>query len=389
MTATHLPHHYPRYSRDVPREAPRVSAKSRFARQYFLTHRTGFVFERKVLCNNKLLQKEAIKVFRSIQRIMGDRAGPPPSGPSLHNGSMAILHSTTNSVLLEEERWLLGVGLVESVFKGWQLLCVLLVTFPPSKNFEGSLQSYIQQATSQQEGSVDVMAKYCLRRLDNIGRKGPRGKAPTLAEIETASDASIPPPIFGELLDVIYRQQRNHPHQKASSAVCELNFDKGYYTLDGFDDPTILASCLKLWLRELCDPLVPEELYNDCIEHAQEPETCVQIVQRLPTINQRVVVFVVSFLQLFLEEQVMSMTKMTSANLALVMALNLLRCNSDSIAVVFTNAAYEQTFVHNLLLHLKCSEVDPDYVPTHGHGAVPPPDSSQLRKSKSRQRANY
>ncbi|KAH8079402.1 hypothetical protein BXZ70DRAFT_960721 [Cristinia sonorae] len=435
-------------------------SESRFARQYFSTHRTGFIFKRKVpvsqmmtwqktplstpllQCNNKLLQKEAIKVFRSIQRIMGDRAGPPPSGPSPHNGSTASLHSTTNSVLLEEERWLLGAGLMygelrdeiycqvmkqltgnpstESVFKGWQLLCVLLVTFPPSKNFEGSLQSYIQQATSQQEGRVDVMAKYCLRRLDNIARKGPRGKAPTLAEIETASDAAFHPSIFGESLDVIYRlQQRNYPHQKVpiilpfladgilalggtksegifrvpgdGDAVSELKLriDKGYYTLDGFDDPTILASCLKLWLRELCDPLVPEELYNDCIEHAQEPETCVQIVQRLPTINRRVVVFVVSFLQLFLEEKVMSVTKMTSANLALVMAPNLLRCNSDSIAVVFTNAAYEQTFVHNLLLHLKCSEVDPDYVPTHGHGAVPPPDSSQLRKSKSRRRANY
>lgn len=119
----------------------------------------------------------------------------------------------------------------------------------------------------------------------------------------------------------------------------KLRIDKGYYTLDGFDDPTVLASCLKLWLRELCDPLVPEELYNDCITHAKEPEACVQIVQRLPTINRRVVVFVISFLQLFLEEKVMGVTKMTSANLALVMAPNLLRCNSDSMAVVFTNAA--------------------------------------------------
>jgi len=308
----------------------------------------------------------------------------------------------------------------ESVFRGWQLLCVLLVTFPPSKNFEGSLHSYIHQATSTQEGRVDVMAKYCLRRLDNISRKGPRGKPPTLAEIETASDAAFHPSIFGESLDVIYRlQERNYPHQKVpiilpfladgilalggtksegifrvpgdgdSVSELKLRIDKGYYTLDGFDDPTVLASCLKLWLRELCDPLVPEELYNDCIMHAKEPETCVQIVQRLPTINRRVVVFVISFLQLFLEDKVMAITKMTSANLALVMAPNLLRCNSDSMAVVFTNASYEQTFVHNLLLHLKCSEVDLDYVPTHGHGAVPPPDPSQLRKSKSRRRANY
>lgn len=46
---------------------------------------------------------------------------------------------------------------------------------------------------------------------------------------------------------------------------------------------------------------------------------------------------------------------------------------------------YEQTFVYNLLVHLKCAEVDPEYVPTHGHGAVPP-ELPPLRKSKSRRR---
>lgn len=31
------------------------------------------------------------------------------------------------------------------------------------------------------------MAKYCMRRLAAICRKGPRGKVPSLSEIETAS----------------------------------------------------------------------------------------------------------------------------------------------------------------------------------------------------------
>jgi Rho GTPase-activating protein 39 len=118
----------------------------------------------------------------------------------------------------------------------------------------------------------------------------------------------------------------------------KLRIDKGYYTLDGVDDPNVLASLLKLWLRELCDPLVPEEMYNECVENAKDPRACVRIVERLPTINRRVVLFVISFLQIFLEERIQSVTKMTPANLALVMAPNLLRCNSDSMAVVFTNA---------------------------------------------------
>lgn len=181
-------------------------------------------------------------------------------------------------------------------------------------------------------------------------------------------DAAFNPSTFGESLDASIRlQERKYPSRKVpiilpfladgilalggtqsegifrvpgdGDAVSELKLriDKGYYTLDGVDDLHILASLLKPWMRELCEPLVPEEMYNECIA-AREPEECVGIVRRLPSINRRVVLFVVSFLQLFLEEHIQRATKMTPANLALVMTPNLLRCNSDSMAVVSTNA---------------------------------------------------
>lgn len=130
------------------------------------------------------------------------------------------------------------------------------------------------------------------------------------------------------------------PGDNDSVSGLKLRIDRGYYTLDSVDDPHVLASLMKLWLRELCDPLIPEELYNECIQHAKDPEACIQIVERLPTINRRVVLFVISFLQLFLEDRTQATTKMTPANLALVMAPNLLRCNSESMAVVFTNAQW-------------------------------------------------
>ncbi|KAJ7287766.1 hypothetical protein C8J57DRAFT_1284865 [Mycena rebaudengoi] len=442
---------YPILPQDLASDIQQFS-ESDFARQYFSTHRTGFIFRRRVPVNqmmtwqkpvlhsplltlNRSLNKNAVKIFKVIQHIMGDRDRDKPVGVRLqsdnHISVVASINASTTSLLpggngiLEEERWLLGEGLThgelrdeiycqimkqltgnpgpESTFKGWQLLCVLLITFPPSKNFE-----------SQQEGRVDVMAKYCLRRLAYISRKGPRGKPPTLAEIETASDAAFHPSTFGESLDAIVRlQERNYPDQKVpiilpfladgilalggtkaegifrvpgdgdSVSDLKLRIDKGTYTLDGVDDPHVLASLMKLWLRELCDPLVPEEMYNECITNSKDPTACVQLVERLPTINRRVILFVISFLQLFLEERIQSTTKMTPANLALVMAPNLLRCNSDSMSVVFTNAQYEQIFVWNLLLHLNCGTLDDNYTPAHGLGAVP---TSPPRTSKSRSR---
>ena len=79
-------------------------------------------------------------------------------------------------------------------------------------------------------------------------------------------------------------------------AELKLRIDRGFYNLEGIDDPHVPASLLKLWLRELQAPLVPDELYNECVR--ADVLGAVQLVARLPTHNRRVVAFVVSFLQL-------------------------------------------------------------------------------------------
>ncbi|KAI0027659.1 Rho GTPase activation protein [Vararia minispora EC-137] len=432
--------------------------ESDFAKQYFATHRTGLIFRRTVPVEQmmawqrvplaspllnlpRVLHRDACKIFKVVQRVMGDRERegraiarmPDPTASASGARDPGVL------ALLEEERWLLGMGLLhgelrdeiycqvmkqvncnpsaESMFKGWQLLCVLVITFPPSKNFETYLRGFLQQRTGTREGRVDIMTKHCLKRLAIVAKKGPRGKPPTIAEIETASDAAFNPSTFGESLDAVFRlQERSYPHLHVpivlpfladgilalggtraeglfrvpgdgdAVAALRTRIDRGVYTLDGIDDPHVPASLLKLWLRELREPLVPDELYNECIAYAHDPDACVAVVERLPTVNRRVVLFVVSFLQMFLEERVLAVTKMTSANLALVMAPNLLRCGSESMAVVFTNAQYEQTFVHNLLLHLRCDTIDREYMPKHGLGASLPPSVAQPRTSKSRTR---
>ncbi|KAF8574247.1 hypothetical protein K439DRAFT_1372903 [Ramaria rubella] len=445
---------HPLLPRDLVSEIQQF-AQSDFARRYFSTHREGIIFRRRVpvermmmwqktpltsplLVMNKSLHRDAVKVFKVIQRIMGDRDRDKNS--VRHTDSASSLHAaaaTSTNALLEEERWLLGEGVThgemrdeiycqvikqlsgnsntESKFRGWQLLCVLVVTFPPSKNFEPYVRSFMQQCTTQAEGRIDVMAKFCLHRLTAIAKKGPRGKAPTIAEIENASDAAFNPSTFGESLDAIYRlQERTYASLKVpvilpfladgilalggtkqegifrvpgdADTVSELRLriDKGIYTLDGIDDPNVPASLFKLWLRELLDPPVPQELYNECIGCADDPAQVVAMVGRLPTIHRRVMLFVISFLQLFLEEKVLSVTKMTGANLALVMAPNMLRCTSESMSVVFTNAQFEHRFVYNLLIHLRCGEVDPDYIPEHGKGAIPTPVSGRKSHQKSR-----
>ena len=228
----------------------------------------------------------------------------------------------------------------------------------------------MREKTTQKTGRIDVMARFCIGKLSVIAKKGPRGKPPTLQEIEIASDAAFNPSTFGESLDAILKmQERTYPTAKVpivlpflsdgilalggmkaegifrvpgeGDVVTDLRarIDRGYYNLEGIDDPHVPASLFKLWLRELQEPLIPDELYDECISSAEDPEKVVRIVrERLSTANRRVLVFVVSFLQLFLEESVMTTTKMTAPNMALIFAPNILRCASESMAVVFANA---------------------------------------------------
>lgn len=57
------------------------------------------------------------------------------------------------------------------------------------------------------------------------------------------------------------------------------------------------ASLLKLWYRELYEPLIPDTLYNDCIQHHDNPIRAIQIVDSLPEINRLVLSYLVRFLQ--------------------------------------------------------------------------------------------
>ena len=62
-------------------------------------------------------------------------------------------------------------------------------------------------------------------------------------------------------------------------------------------DPHIPASLLKLWYRELYEPLIPGEFYEQCISNFQDAEAAVNIVQNLPYINRTVLSYLIRFLQ--------------------------------------------------------------------------------------------
>ncbi|WVW80903.1 hypothetical protein I302_102894 [Kwoniella bestiolae CBS 10118] len=285
----------------------------------------------------------------------------------------------------------------DAVVLGFQLFCVLVNAFGPSKNFEPFVKNFLRMNAGEKADGIGIMSKYCIGKLEVLAAKGGRGKALTVGEIEHASDAAFYPSVYGESLDrIMDLQKRAYPTLKVpvilpfladgilalgglsaegifrvpgdGDNVNELKsrMDRGHYQLKGIDDPHVASSLFKLWLRELEDPIIPSNLYNDALSASKTPEESIDFLKKLPIYNRRVLLFVISFIQLFMKDDVVRVTKMTPGNLALVMAPNILRTTSNSLITVFTNSSFESKFILQLLENLDTSTVDEDYVPSHG-----------------------
>jgi len=62
--------------------------------------------------------------------------------------------------------------------------------------------------------------------------------------------------------------------------------------------------------------------------------------------------------QKFASPEIAAVTKMDANNLAMVMAPNCLRCDSDDPQVMFDNARKEMGFLRLLIQHLDTADVD-------------------------------
>lgn len=55
-----------------------------------------------------------------------------------------------------------------------------------------------------------------------------------------------------------------------------------------YTDAHAPASLLKLWYRELYDPLIPDELYDECVA-TDDPDEVNAIINKLPRLNKLVI----------------------------------------------------------------------------------------------------
>ncbi|XP_015209707.1 rho GTPase-activating protein 39 isoform X2 [Lepisosteus oculatus] len=235
--------------------------------------------------------------------------------------------------------------------------------------------------------AISTYAKYCYRKLQKAALTGAKKglQKPNLEEIKHARNAIFSPSMFGSSLEEVMALQKDrYPERqlpwvqtRLSEEVLGLNGDQteGIFRVPGdidevnalklqvdqwkvptgLEDPHIPASLLKLWYRELEEPLIPHEYYEECITNYDNPEAAVRVVHTLPNINKLVLCYLIRFLQVFAQPANVSVTKMDVNNLAMVMAPNCLRCQSDDPRIIFENTRKEMSFIRILIQGLDTS----------------------------------
>nr|XP_060628386.1 rho GTPase-activating protein 39-like isoform X1 [Anolis sagrei ordinatus] len=253
------------------------------------------------------------------------------------------------------------------------------------KNKKNSKSRKKRKQNTEDEGlPISTYARYCYRKLQKVavtgGKKGLR--KPTIEEIIHAKNAIVTPSLFGSSLEeIMLRQQDMFPDHKLpwvqtqlSQQVLELGGEQteGIFRIPGdidevnllklqvdqwkipnnLSDPNIPASLLKLWYRELEEPVIPQQFYKECISNYENPDAAVAVVDLLPDLNRLVLCYLIHFLQIFAQPINVGKTKMDVNNLAMVMAPNCLRCQSDDPRIIFENTRKEMSFLRMLIVHL-------------------------------------
>ncbi|CAG4937105.1 unnamed protein product [Colias eurytheme] len=352
-------------------------------------------------------KKAATDLFRLVQIYMGDRKARP--GMTLNSVAQDILHATFTNEKLRDElyvqlcRQTTENPLRDSLLRGWELLAVCLAFVPPSPAFQPALTNYVNRHRDPAFADcfpevgkwpihvqVSHYASVACKRLERIGFGGKRQpRKPTTEDIDQARIQIFRQSMFGNTLaEVMMLQKERFPNRqlpwvqvalsqqvlalngretegifRVSADVDEVNALKAKIDNWELPDASMLtdahapASLLKLWYRELYEPLIPDALYGACVAAGSDFAACTRALQRLPALNRLVLTYLISFLQQFTAPEVVSQTKMDSANLAMVFAPNCLRCTSTDPRVILENARKEMTFMKTLITNLDTSHV--------------------------------
>ncbi len=106
---------------------------------------------------------------------------------------------------------------------------------------------------------------------------------------------------------------------------------------------------MKLWYRELEEPLIPMNFYKQCVSNCDDPVAAIAVVQSLPELNRLVLCYFIHFLQV-----TNMLTKVYRFIISSNTALTLLYSNQEpySTNAIMTVSVQSTKFLLFLCFHL-------------------------------------
>lgn len=367
-------------------------------------------FSKKVIKNpllkkvTKELKKKSVTMFKMINEYMQISDA---NVNSQDENSLAIpkeiLHVCFKNTLLRDEFYLQvmkqmnGNDMDESKLKGLMLMAMGMIVFVPSSAIEKYLQVFIGSCINTDlsnitgvQKEINEYAVFCIkryRRLNVVGLK--RGMPPSTDEIKHALHEVKNPSVFGNSLKDVYSLQEGIEGKKEFllpwflPKLSKMIIDLGGFRTEGIfrvpgdvdevnalkisidknniltdiKDPNVPGSLLKLWFRELSDPIVPPTHYDECLQVCNNPQKCIKVLDKLPDDNKIIIYFIINFLQKFINPETIEATRMNTENIAMVWSPNFVRCPQEDPMKILEMNQKEKAFVGNLVAHLKTDEV--------------------------------
>jgi len=149
---------------------------------------------------NKDLAKAATKIHRNILGYTGDKSMSFPATLAQDILTKGLeFPDLVDEIYVQLCKHLTHNPRPESAVRGWQIMCMCVGTFPPSRDFENYLLNFILDHKDG-AGAIGNYARYSLRRLEGILNSGPSGFVPSVDEIQAYKER---PPILAtiELVD--------------------------------------------------------------------------------------------------------------------------------------------------------------------------------------------
>ncbi|KAJ6240069.1 rho gtpase activation protein [Anaeramoeba flamelloides] len=340
-------------------------------------------------------EKIALKLFKYLLFFMGEKKKLSKKFTKKQNSLSAqlsikyILQTGLKHVCLRDEIYVQIIKQTTknpdllSNIRGWSALCLVALTFPPSKELYSHLSTLVEYYTNTtQYQYLAHYVKYARIQLDSIVQKPQTAmRLPSDEKIRRIFAVPYDPIVFNVTLEqCMQNQQKLRPNHtipyvlkylvkqiKLTNGLqtegilripgnlqhCNLlkeQLDQGIFEekKNSMHNPFTFASVLKLWLRELSEPIIPFSQV-DQILNANTTYARLQIAEHLPPLNRSCLVYIINFCKQLLDENVVQYTQMNLNAIVLMLAPNLIREKNISLHLLMKITTQRNCFLSDLI----------------------------------------